>query len=851
MLPGGRLLGLSEAEAELRIARFGPNDLPRARTRSVLRIVVETAREPMLVLMMGAAVLYLVLGDLAEGLFLVAAAGVATALVIVQEARSERALAALRELAQPHVRVIRGGAEHRRPASDLVPGDIILVGEGERLAADALLIQGDMLSVDESALTGESAPVDKRLARSDEPATAVAAAGADLGPHLFAGTLVVRGQGTAEVERTGANSALGRIGASLTGIEPEPTPLQKSAGRIVGVLGALALAFCVLVALAYGALRHDWVAGALAGITAAIALVPEEFPMVLSVFMALGAWRMASHRMLVRRSAAVEALGSVTMLCVDKTGTLTENHMRVGRLWTPTGEVEVGPDSPLAGASRDLVEWAGLASAVRPVDPMDRAVRALLADAPQILPQTAEPERTWPVRPERMALVQVWRGPGEERLGAAKGAPETIIALCRLPAEEAERIMATVQGFAVDGLRVLAVAKGRAQGVFPDDPHAAGFEFVGLVGFIDPVRADVPPALQDARAAGIGVIMITGDHPATALAIARAAGLDTAAGVMTGSELAALPFPTLCERLRTVRVFARIAPDQKLLIVEALKADGHVVAMTGDGVNDAPALEAAHVGIAMGRKGTDVAREAADLILLDDSFASIVGGVRLGRRIFVNLRRALTYVTAIHVPIAGLALLPILFGLPSILFPMHVVVLELAIDPLCALVFEGEPSETDAMNRPPRRQDEALFGGPQLIVALAQGVSLFAGVFGLYVWALTRWPEAAARGAAFAALVVGNLVLALSDAMSGEGRLFARHRRVYWLISAAAVTLLAVALLVPSAASMFKIARPAPTLLVVGFAVSILAGGWFGLATRLSRTLSRMSQINAAPDMTR
>ncbi|HET6970145.1 MAG TPA: HAD-IC family P-type ATPase [Phenylobacterium sp.] len=842
--------GLSEVEAAARLARFGRNELPRARTRSVVRIVFETAREPMFLLMMGAALLYLVLGDLAEGLFLVAAAGVSVGLVIAQEARSERALAALRELAQPHVRVVRDGVERRAPAGDLVPGDLMLVGEGERLTADALLVRGDMLSIDESALTGESAPVDKRLAQLGEAPGSSAASSDELGPHLFAGTLVVRGQAAAEVERTGADSALGRIGASLAGIAPEPTPLQKSAGRLVGLLGALALGFCGLVTLAYVALRHDWVGGALAGITTAIALAPEEFPMVLAVFMALGAWRMASHRMLVRRGAVIEALGAATVLCVDKTGTLTENHMRVARLRTAAGdEAEITGEARPTGAALDLLGWAALASAVRPADPMDKAVRALFGDAPQHVAAGSEPERTWPVRAERMAMVQLWRLPDGGGLAAAKGAPEAVARLCRQSPADARRMMAVVDRFAADGLRVLAVAACAFDGDAPREPEEAEFRFMGLVGFVDPVRADAPAALREARAAGLDVIMITGDHPATALAIARAAGLDVEAGVLTGPEIAALPFPTLCERLREVRVFARIAPDQKLLIVEALKADGEVVVMTGDGVNDAPALEAAHIGIAMGRKGTDVAREASDLVLLDDSFASIVGGVRLGRRIFANLRRALTYVTAIHVPIAGLALLPILLGLPSILFPMHVVVLELVIDPICALVFEGEPSEADAMKRPPRRQDEPLFGLPQLVLALAQGASLLAGVFGLYAWALTSWPEAQARGAAFTALVVGNLVLALANAMSGEGRLLAPHRRIYWLIAAAASLLLAIVLLAPAAAAMFEVVRPDARLLAIGVAVAVVAGGWLGIAARLARVFSRpaLPRFKAAP----
>ena len=795
-------------------------------------------REPMFLLLIGAAALYLVLGDLGEGLFLMAGALATIGLVILQEARSERALAALRDLSQPHARVIRDKLERSIAARELVPGDIILVGEGERLPADGVLVAGDVLSVDESALTGESAPVSKRPLQPGEIANPETPPGAESGSNLFSGALIVRGQAVAQVLRTGTDTALGRIGVSLAAITQEPTPLQKTAGRLVTWLGAFALVFCGAVAIAFGLLRGDWVGGALAGVTVAIALIPEEFPMVLAVFLALGAWRLANHRVLVRRSAVIEALGGATVLCVDKTGTLTENQMQVARMWTAAGSQDVTENAPLRDKFKDLAWIASLASAVRPVDPMDKAVRKLVPNAGADPGAPAgEPERAWPLRPELMAIVQVWRQAGEERLAAAKGAPEAIFRLCKLPDVEVARLTDVVGAFAEQGLRVLGVASSRVDGAFPDDPQAAAFEFVGLLGFLDPVRKDVPAALKEAQAAGISVVMITGDHPATALAIARTAGLDTWGGVMLGSELAALSADELAMRLRDVRVFARIVPEQKLLIVQGFKRAGEVVAMTGDGVNDAPALETAHIGIAMGRKGTDVAREAADLVLMDDSFASIVGGVRLGRRIFVNLRKALIYVTAIHVPIAGLALIPIVLGLPQMLFPMHVVFLELVIDPVCAMVFEAEPGAVNAMRHPPRRRDEALFGPAQLGLALLQGAGVLAGVFGVYVWSLSHYPEPEARGAAFLALVIGNLVLALTDASSAGGKLFAPHRKIYWIITAVAAGVLTLVLMVPPLAAVFKVAPLHLPLLALALGGACVSGGWFGAVRSLGGIL--------------
>lgn len=824
------LNGLTQAEAARRLREIGPNELPRTQGRGLVQITLETMREPMFLLLVGAAVLYMVLGGIGEGLFLLAGALAAIGLVIFQEARSERSLTALRELAQPHVRAIRDGADIRIPARELVPGDVWLIGEGERVPADGLLVSGDVLSIDESTLTGESAPVSKHIATEGDAFSADTGPGAASSPYLFSGTLNVGGQGVICVSRTGPQSALGKIGASLAQIGQEPTPLQQSAGRLVTLLGLLALAFCGVIALAYGLLREDWVGGALAGITVAIALIPEEFPMVLAVFLALGAWRLASHRVLVRRSAVIEALGGATVLCVDKTGTLTENRMRVARLWTEAEDFALRDDALPTGPSREILEFAALASAPRPVDPMDKAIRMLLPFEQQTAPLDAQIERAWPLRPERMAVVQVWRGAGNERIAGAKGAPESIFKLCHLPQEQISRLTEVLRALAEDGLRVLGVASCLQDAPFPEAPETARFEFRGLIGFRDPLRADAPAAIQEPRAAGIKVIMITGDHPATAFAVAKTAGIDVAAGVVLGADVARQSQTELRNALRGARVFARIAPEQKLMIVQALKANGEVVAMTGDGVNDAPALEAAHIGIAMGKRGTDVAREAADLVLLDDSFASIVGGVRLGRRIFTNLRRALTYITAIHVPIAGLALLPILFGMPPMLFPMHVVLLELAIDPICALVFEGEPSERAAMRRPPRPPKETLFGPRQLLKAFAQGAGVLAGVFGIYAILLQDAPEPVARGGAFITLVLANLVLALADAMSSDGRLLGPHRRVFWAIAGALLVLLAAVFAIPTLASIFRVAAPSLPILLSSVFVATVSGAWLRAA---------------------
>jgi Ca2+-transporting ATPase len=807
--------GLDDAEAARRLATFGPNEPPAGPRRTWLRIAAEALREPMFGLLLLAAALYLLLGDFGEGLFLAAGAALSIGLVVFQEARSERALVALKALAAPTVRVLRGGAERRIPEREVVPGDLMLVGEGERLAADALLIDGDVLDLDESVLTGEAASVARRPRRSGETSTGEEAC------LLQAGALVLRGAGIAEVLRTGGRTTLGQIGADLARIEETPSPLQMKTRRLVGWLGALAIGFCLVVAVAYALRDGDWVAGTLAGITVAIALIPEEFPMVLAIFFALGAWRLARRQVLVRRTAAIETLGAASILCVDKTGTLTANQMTLARLWVDGRDLPA-QDAGGSDAVGALLVAAARASSRQSIDPMDRAVLALSASVEG--GGADRLTRSWPLQPERLAVVQLWET-AAGLAAAAKGAPEAIFEMCQLEEARRAELSFAVQSLAECGMRVLGVAKAAVAARSAHDPDLWSFEFLGLLGFLDPLRADAPAALAEARDAGVQVAMITGDYPATALEIARQAGIDTKPGVLLGRQIQAMSPDELRAQVRTVRIFARVPPSEKLRLVEALKANGEVVVMTGDGVNDAPALEAAHVGVAMGQRGSAVAREAADIVLLDDSFASIVGGVRLGRRIFANLRKALGYITAIHVPIAGLALAPLMLGWPPLLLPMHVVLLELLIDPICSLGFEAEPSDPEAMRRPPRSIAEPLFGRRQVLIAGLQGAVILTTVLLIYGLALADFGEAMARGAAFGGLVLANLALAYATAATGGAGPFHRSRLVFWGICAIAGAGLAVAYATPALAEVLRIAMPQGALWTF-VPASLLAGGW-------------------------
>ena len=841
-LPSTPDAGLTAAQAARRLAEDGPNALPGGQRRSVLAMAAETVREPMFLLLLAAGTLYLLLGDLQEGLTLFGFVLVTLALTLYQEGRTERAIEALRDLTSPRALVIRDGRPQRIAGADVVRGDLLKLSEGDRVPADALLVSSDGLQADESLLTGEAVPVAKRMASPGELAASEQAAGStgavtaaspptpadgvrvtpggdDL-PMVYAGTLVVRGHALARVTATGARSEIGRIGTALGAVERERSPLQRQTGSLVRNLALLALALSLALMIVHGLLNGDWLQALLAGIALAMAMLPEEYPVVLTVFPALGARRLSKEGVLTRRINAIETLGATTVLCTDKTGTLTENRMTVTHLAAggPALADRLALDSmapgPLPEAFHTLVEVAILASVVDPFDPMEKAFHQLgerfLADT-EHLHREWRLVQTYALSPALRAMSHVWAASGETvRTVAAKGAPEAVVDLCHLSTEQARSIARAVDALAADGLRVLAVARGTFTGQdWPATEHDFDFEFVGLLGLADPVRTEVPAAVAECRAAGIRVVMITGDYPATASAIARQAGwAEHEAQVLSGDEIAQLDDAALRERMATVSICARIAPEQKLRIVQALKARGEIVAMTGDGVNDAPALRAAHVGVAMGGRGTDVARESASLVLVDDNFASIVAAVRLGRRIFDNLRKAMSYILAVHVPIAGMALLPVLFGWPALLYPMHIALLELIIDPACSVAFENEPAERDVMRRPPRDAQAPLFGGATLWLALAQGLAVLAVVMAAFAWASPRLTEPEARAFAFATLVMSNLALILSN-RSASRSLWATLRtpnRTLWGVVALALALLLAALYTPWAVGVLRFA---------------------------------------------
>jgi len=826
--------GLSEKEANALLSSEGYNELPSVKRVSFYSNILEIVREPMFVLLVACGVVYLFLGDTREALMLIGFVFVIVGITLYQEGKTERALDALRDLSSPRAHVVREGIQRRIPGREVVQGDILLLSEGDRIPADSVLLSCLNFSVDESLLTGESVPVSKM---NCDGSALMGKPGGNNTPFVYSGTMVVQGRGVALVKTTGVQTEIGRIGKSLLTIGQERSRLQEETGRLVRTVAVMGLLLCALVAVIYGLTRNDWLQGSLAGITLAMAMLPEEFPVVLTIFLALGAWRLSRKRVLTRKIPVIETLGAATVLCVDKTGTLTENRMSAEWLYAG-GEmyaVDRKERKGLPEKFHEIVEFSILASHKDPFDPMEKAIRDL---GDHYLLDTEHVHEDWtlvheyPLSQEIMAISHVWKSPGGgEYVIAAKGAPEAIVDLCHCEDRQKEEIYSVVRRMSEKGLRVLGIARASFRvASLPGQQHDFRFELLGLIGLADPVRKHVEESIRECHEAGIRVVMITGDYKGTATSIARAIGLQSHDECISGDELDRMSDDDLRSRIKDAHVFARVVPEQKLRIVEALKAVGETVAMTGDGVNDAPALKSAHIGIAMGSRGTDVAREAADIVLLDDDFSSIVSAVRMGRRIFDNMRKAISYIFAVHIPIAGISLVPVLMKWPLILLPVHIVFLELIIDPACTIVFEAESDEGDIMRRNPRRKDSSLFGKKTVVQSLMQGLGVLLILTGIFAVSLYRGGDVNdSRALTFTTLVLANLALIMAN-RSWSLPLFKTFRvpnRALWIITTSAIAFLSLVLFVPVLRELFHFSVLHTVDLLICIAAGVLSVIWF------------------------
>lgn len=827
--------GLTNDQVQEKQRREGLNELPSSKPKNLFAIAWGVVKEPMFLLLVACGALYLILGDVQEGLMLLGFVFVIMGIEFYQEKKTEKALDALKDMASPRALVIREGIEKRIAGRDVVTDDLVVLQEGDRVPADATVLYSVNLMADESLLTGESVPVRKSEWNGTDKNTHP---GGDDLPFVYSGSMIVQGNGIVKVTAIGSNTEIGKIGKALDSVVEEPTKLKTEMAILVKRLAIIGILLCILVIVVYTLTRGDLLKGFLAGITLAMAMLPEEFPVVLTIFMALGAWRMSKKNVLTRKPSAVETLGSATVLCTDKTGTLTQNKMTVTRLYNGENFHTVSKSNGFPDEFHEIIEYGILSSQTNPFDPMERAITNM---GEAYLQNTEHIHTDWqmvkeyPLSKDLLAMSRVFTNHEKHRQTiATKGAPEAIFELCHLSTDEIAKYSAAVAEMASAGLRVLGVAKSLIGNKnLPDVQHDFDFEFIGLIALLDPIRENVPAAVKECYQAGIRVIMITGDYPVTAVNIAREIGLKNHAVSISGPELQEMTEEELAGRIKDVNVFARVVPEQKLKIVNALKRNREIVAMTGDGVNDAPALKAANIGIAMGEKGTDVAREASSLVLMDDNFASIVGAVKMGRRIFDNLQKALGYIFAIHVPIAGLSLIPVFVAdWPLLLWPVHIVFLELIIDPACSIIFEAEKEEKNVMNRPPKDINEPFFGAKKIWLSCSQGLGILAIVFAVYFIGLKMgYSEQEDRALAFTTLIAANIAVILSN-RSWTRNIFqilgTSNKTVKWVVGGAAFFLILI-LNVPFLLELFQFEKISLVESLICIAAGFSSIVWFEL----------------------
>ncbi len=804
--------GLTDNEVKLKLTEFGYNELSISQPKTIFKIILEVIKEPMFILLISCGLLYILLGDYKEGIILLSTILLIITITFLQYRKTEKALEALKKLSSPRTLVIRNGIEIRIPSREVVPGDTIIINEGDRITADGELIESTNLEIDESLITGESIPVIKKV-NSDKNI-------------ILNGTLVTKGRGIFIVLQTGHSTEFGKIGKTLNDIKVEATPLQAEMKKFIRNIGIIGAILCISVVLLFYFTRGNLIQSILNGLSAAMAILPEEFPVVLTIFLALGSWRLSKKNVLTRKSSAIETLGSATVLCSDKTGTITQNKMVLAAISDGENFILKEQFEKNKIAIAEILNICFLATTPNSIDPMEKAI---IESKKDLIENEKSPDfiKEFSFSHELMAMTRIYKlAETTECLAATKGAPETIFDLCKLDSEIKQKYIAKVNELASSGLRVIAVASSILnKDDIPENQTSIRLKFIGLIGLEDPIRPEVPGAIQECSTAGIRVIMITGDFPETALNIGKQIGLSEK-GILTGAQLEKLSEKELDEKINTISILARVKPEQKLRIVEALKRKGEIVAMTGDGVNDAPALKAAHIGIAMGNKGTDVAREASSLVLLDDNFSSIVGAIRMGRNIFDNLQKAMSYILAIHIPIIGLTMIPAFFlHTPILLMPLHIVFMELIIDPISSIAFESEAEEKGIMSKPPRDPSKPFFGFKNIITSIAQGLLLLILVLiVLYFTKKEGHTENEVRAITFTALIIGNLFLILNK-LSLTRSFIAVIFYKNWsakLILLSAFSLLCLIFIFPSLSNLFSFQFPGFYHIAISFVSALI-----------------------------
>jgi len=744
------LKGLTENQVKESVEKYGYNDLKTKSNNGTWRLLINIVKEPMLILLILISVIYLIVGNYAEAYFMFAAVIFVSGISFYQDSRSHKAMQALEKLNEPLSNVIRDGHIVAIKTHEIAVGDLCITEEGQIINADGRIVHSNDFSVNESSLTGESLSVFKDADSTDN--------------KVYSGTITVSGLAVFEVQEIGEQTKLGKIGRSIASITAEKSPLQIQIERFVKKMALVGLVVFILVCLANYFQTNSFIDSLLNGLTLAMSILPEEIPVAFTTFMALGAWRLMRDGVIIKKSSIVETLGSTTVICTDKTGTITENTMHLVAVYSEAGQCTANEQDYHLPEVASVIQTAMWASEPVPFDPMEKELHRLYE-------QTEKNDRRaqfelfheYPLEGKPPMMTHLFKNKSGERLIAAKGAPEAILVVSRLTDEKKEALRVVVDQFGQQGYRVLGVASAIYESDdFPEKQQDFPYDFVGFVVFYDPPKKGIERVFQQIYEAGIKVKMITGDNSNTAGSIAAQAGIKNASAHIEGKELIVLSEEELDKKVQEITLFARMYPEAKLAVVKSLKRQGEVVAMLGDGVNDAPALKAAHIGVAMGHKGTEIAKAAAAVVLIEDDFSKLVLAIAAGRRIYANIKKAIQYIISIHIPIILTVSLPLFLGwvYPQIFTPIHVIFLELVMGPTCSIVYENEPMEKNAMQRKPRPISETFLNWKELMISVVQGLVITAGVLVIYQYALRQGgDEKTVRSMVFTTLIFANILL--------------------------------------------------------------------------------------------
>lgn len=828
---GYNLGGLNSEEVEKLQKKYGMNELVIQEKPNMLKKFLGVFKEPMFLLLLIAATVYFLLGAPKDGAIMLVFVGFVASITFIQEWKTEKTMNALKDLTSPKVNTLRDGKNILIKSTELVPGDVVFLSEGERIPADCIVLEPSNFSVDESILTGESEYVMKVSTTQSEKST-------DYWKKdiLYAGTLCVFGKCTAIVKFTGINTEYGKIGKAISEAKDEPTPLQKKVSILVKNIAIAGVILCISVMVASYFYSFNILNSILSGISLAMAIIPEEFPVVLTVFLSMGAYRLAKNNTLMRKISAVETLGSATVLCVDKTGTITQNKMKVKSIYSD-GRIFNNEDLK----NQELSDLMVLSCEKDPYDPMEKAIleAANLSQLETLYKYDLSKKIAFDSKTKRMANIYI---KDNKYYVAVKGSAETVLGLCNLDKETMDEINIEIDKMASNGLRVLALADCTSEKVY-EDLECYELTFKALVGLQDPPKEGVEEAIKLCKKAGIRVVMITGDYSKTAMAIGEEIGLKFTDKVIVGNEIDSLSENELCEVVKSCDVFSRVIPEQKMKIVKALKKNGEIVAMTGDGVNDAPALKSADIGIAMGQRGTEVAKEAAHMILMDDNFTTIVKSVKDGRRVYDNIRKAMVYILIIHIPIAAMAMFAPLFNLPPLLLPMHIMLLELIIDPTCSIVFEGEPAEANIMENPPRPPQEPLLTRNLTIKVVLQGVVMFLAAFMPFHYMIDLGISSEyARSFSLITFIVANVTLVLVNRSNTEllyHLIKEKGSKVRLIVNSMALIMVFAIVYIPILNGFFRTEKIGIYPLIFAIVLGFISTGWWEIVKIIRKIIRK------------